>query len=51
MGKGTSSAQKAPEQGVSPEVVVPENALMAPQQLSGGGNAWVQEQMKAQLGG
>lgn len=55
MGKGTSSAQQAPEQGVSPEVapevVVPENALMAAQQLSGGGNAWVQEQMKAQLGG
>ena len=55
MGKGTSSVQQAPEQGVSPEVapevVVPENALMAAQQLSGGGNAWVQEQMKAQLGG
>ena len=39
MGKGTSSAQQAPEQGVSPEVVVPENALMATQQLPGGGNA------------
>jgi|GEM_PF-3860795 len=55
MGKGTSSVQQAPEQGVSPEVapkvVVPENTLMAAQQLSGGGNAWVQEQMKAQLSG